>query len=88
MINLNPKTELQRGAKMGDISKKTLAILLLVAIVLSAVATWKILSSEQIIVGVAPEKTQGNSYVSFNIGEEQAPAEPVSKTGQVSINIE
>ena len=73
---------------MGDISKKTLAVLLLVAIVLSAVATWKILNNEPVVVKVSPEQKQGNSHVSFNVGGEQQPAEPVLETGRVSINIE
>ena len=74
---------------MGDISKQTLAILLVVAIVLSAVATWKILGSETSVVVGGPQKAvQGTSHVSFGIGGEQQPAKPVIKTGQVSVNIE
>ncbi|MEM4336814.1 MAG: hypothetical protein QXG86_02305 [Candidatus Woesearchaeota archaeon] len=71
---------------MGDVSKKTLAVLLLVAIVLSTIATWKILSNEPKVVVL--EKKEGSSHVSFNIVGEQKPAEPVVKTGKVSIKIE
>ena len=73
---------------MGDISKKTLAILLLVAIVLSAVATWKILNNEPVVVKVGSERTQGGSHVSFNVGGEQQVAKPVTETGKVAVGIQ
>ncbi|MBW3022473.1 hypothetical protein KY308_00010 [Candidatus Woesearchaeota archaeon] len=72
---------------MGEISKKTLAVLLLVAIVLSAVATWKMLGSERTVV-VVGEEPKGDSHVSFNVVGDEVPPEPVLKTGQVSIKIE
>ncbi len=68
---------------MGDISKKTLAVLLLVAIVLSAIATWRILGSEPIVVKTGADEKQATSHVSFNIAGEQKPAEPVLKEGEV-----
>jgi len=67
---------------MGDISKKTLAVLVIVAIVLSAVATWKVLSTPTTVI-VKPSTAEGKSQVSFGIGVEPAPSVPVEKTGQV-----
>ncbi len=73
---------------MGDISKKTLAVLFIIAIVLSAVATWKMLSTPSTVVVQGGEgNTEGKSYVSFGIGT-NAPAEPVQKSGQVTFEVQ
>ncbi len=72
---------------MGDISKKTLAVLFIVAIVLSAVATWKMLSAPSKIVVSNPENQKGTSQVSFGIGMEEVPAKPVQSAGQVIFEV-
>ena len=63
---------------MGKISKKTLAVLVIIAIVISAVATWKMLSTPSIVFAQGGE---GKAYVSFGVGA-TAPDEPVQKSGQ------
>lgn len=73
---------------MGDISKKTLVVLFIVAIVLSAVATWKILSTPTTVVVKDKAAEQGKAQVSFGIGGEPVPAEPVVKTGQVNFVVQ
>ncbi len=73
---------------MGDISKKTLAILLLIAIVLSAVATWKSLSSGDTVILTDDSTNEGKAHVSLGINVEDTPSEPVEKTGQVALTVE
>jgi hypothetical protein len=72
---------------MGDISKKTLVVLFIIAIVLSAVATWKMLSTPTTVV-VGERSAEGDSHVSFGIGEESTPLPPVEKSGQVTFVVE
>ena len=73
---------------MGDISKKTLAVLFIVAIVLSAVATWKILSTTTTVVVKEPATKEGKSQVSFGIGIEPIASVPVEKSGQVKFVVQ
>ena len=73
---------------MSDISKKTLAILLLIAIVLSAVATWKSLSTGPAIVVTDDSTNEGRAHVSLGINVEDTPSEPVERTGQVALTVE
>jgi hypothetical protein len=73
---------------MGDISKKTLVVLFIIAIVLSAIATWKMLSTPTTIV-VQEGNSEGKSHVSFEIGGEEAtPLAPVQKDGRVAFTVE
>ena len=72
---------------MGDISKKTLAVLFIIAIVLSAVATWKMLSTPSSVVVAEQGVKQGKAQVSIGIGLENQPAKPVEKDGQVAFEV-
>jgi len=72
---------------MGDISKRTLAMLLLIIIILSAIATWRIVSSEQERSNGTAESSKQTSYAVFNVTPESS-KEPDQKSGLVSINIE
>ena len=74
-------------SKMGEISKKTLAVLFIIAIVLSAIATWKMLSTPTTVV-VGENKGEAKSHVSLGINVEPIPSEPVSSEGQVSFTVE
>lgn len=73
---------------MGDISKKTLAILFIIAIVLSAVATWKMLSTPTEAIVTGEDNSEGASHISFGIGVEPEPPEKATKEGQVAFEIE
>ncbi|HDQ60105.1 MAG TPA: hypothetical protein ENN30_02830 [Candidatus Woesearchaeota archaeon] len=72
---------------MGDISKKTLAVLLIIAIVFSAVATWKALSSPTTVI-FDKGNDKASTHVSFGIEGETAVPAPVEKKGQVTFKIE
>lgn len=69
-----------------DISKKTVAILLVIAIVLSAIATWKMLDRG---VEVKRMNTEGKAHVTIGIlGESQQQESPVdTATGKVILEI-
>lgn len=69
-----------------DISKKTVAILLVIAIVLSAIATWKMLDQGIEVKRINPE---GKAQVSIGIlGEGQQQENTVDKaTGKVTLEI-
>ena len=70
-----------------DISKKTVAILLVIAIVLSAIATWKMLDQK---VEVKRVNTEGTAQVSIGImGEDQQQQESkvAEATGKVTLDI-
>ena len=74
---------------MGDISRRTLAVLFIIAIVLSAVATWKMLSTPTTVVVSEKGTDKGTSHVSFGVGvEEPTPSKPVEKGGQVTFTVE
>ncbi len=73
---------------MGDISKKTLAVLFIIAVVLSAVATWKMLSTPTTVLVSGDDTAKGDAHISFGVGLEPRPAEYVAKDGQVTFEIE
>lgn len=68
-----------------DISKKTVAILLVIAIVLSAIATWKMLDKG---IEIKRENPQGTAHVTIGIlGEGQEESTVSAATGKVTLEI-
>jgi hypothetical protein len=69
-----------------DISKKTVAILLVIAIVLSAIATWRMLDQK---VEVKRVNTEGTAQVSIGIigDQQQGESEVALATGKVTLEI-
>jgi len=70
-----------------DISKKTVAILLVIAIVLSAIATWKMLDKGIIVKGTNPEGTAQVSIGIINGDQQQGENTVASATGKVTLEI-
>lgn len=73
---------------MGDVSKKTLAVLFIIAIVLSAVATWKMLSTPTTVIVAGDSSTVGQSHVSVGVGIEDTSAKTVESDGKISFEVE
>lgn len=74
---------------MGDeINKRVIAIFLVIAVILSVIATWKVLSPTPKVTVIG---TPQGAPVSLSIGEEaKLPAQPLSVTEGtgVSLNVE
>ena len=68
----------------GDISKKTVAALLVIAIVLSIAGTWLALTVEPINIVRGPSEGEGSGQVSFRIGDEEKSAPSVGG-GEVAL---
>lgn len=75
---------------MSDVSKRTVAVLLVVALVLSAISAWKLISSGNQVEVKNVGQSSGTAQVFVGIGNQNAPTPkaPVSKTGQVSVGIQ
>lgn len=71
----------------GDISKKTVAVLLLLAIALSITGTWVALTMEPAIRVIASDAESGK--VSFVVGDLQrgGDLEPVAEGSKVSLKV-
>ena len=65
---------------MGDISNKTLAILIVAILVTSLLSTWLILSQKQVDDSWVPKEDRGQGIVKFYIGDiEQGEEEQVGQ---------
>lgn len=69
----------------GDISKKTLVILLVVAIVISVVGTWVILDNVSEIKGSLQDVTEQTGIVKVFVKDNNLP--PSTATGQVVLTV-
>jgi len=68
----------------GDVSKKTLVILLIVAIVVSVVGTWVVLDNMRDVNISSSDVTEATGVVNVYV-QENLP--PDSATGQVVLNV-
>ncbi len=68
----------------GDLSKKTVAALLVIAIVLSVTGTWLALTLEQPVIVLGPQSGEGGGKVSLNVGFESN--EPLVSEGGGQVN--
>lgn len=65
--------------KSNDVSKKTIAVLLVIAVLISVVGTWLVLTQQPTVVYRDGTKEQGQAYLEFEVeGEPPAPV-----TGEV-----
>lgn len=67
-----------------DISKRTIAILLIVAIILSVTSTWIAVRAAYKAKGEVVTEDSGSAQVSVNV---VAPPESVQEEAQVSVNV-
>jgi len=67
-----------------DISKKTVAVLLVLAIVLSITGTWLALNMEPIHIIKGPSQNDGSAQVSLTVGSGTNVPQQDAGAGQVS----
>ena len=78
----------KKGVNMDeDISNKTVAVLLLLAIVLSITGTWLALTMEPVVVKYGPTEDSETGRVGLQVGFDNTvvqPSEPSVKTGEIT----
>ncbi len=69
-----------------NIDKRVVAILLVIAVVLSVVATWKVLTTQPKVTVIGPPQ---GAQISLTVAEENVPVVPVAAKGAgVSLTVE
>lgn len=71
---------------VNDISKKTVLVILLIAIVVSVVGTWTVLdAASTVTITTGPQEDTASGQVRLTIGSTEAP--PAITGGMIALNI-
>ncbi|MBW3003356.1 hypothetical protein KY328_04855 [Candidatus Woesearchaeota archaeon] len=84
MAKKRQKKSVKKAAKSSsDISKRTVAVLLVIAVLISVIGTWLVLTQQPEIRYQDISGSQGDAYVRFEIQGEPVPSQPVIAGGAV-----
>ncbi len=67
----------KRAKKSNDVSKKSIAVLLVIAVLISVIGTWLVLTQEPTINYRDETGKQGQTYLRFEI-ENNQPPQPIT----------